>query len=149
MHMRLLLGPAVVVVVVGMLLTAPQTAAAQKPEENYVADSWYNFEINPADTVMMRDRRQMAQSAAALVAAENIFYTRNGRYTAKMQDLANWEPAQNISLFVTAGGTWLSIRAVSSESPSSSRELNVLAWRGDGPRVESGHFSRLLSTGRR
>src|SRR3954471_18538427 len=116
-----LIGPALL----AMVLAASTSAQAQKPEENYVADSYYTFAASPTDTALMQTRREMAASAANLLAAENVYFVKNGRYTARMQELADWKPSSDIALLVTAGATWLSIRALSSVSTSWD-ELHVL-----------------------
>ena len=87
----------------------------------------------------------MAIASGALLAAENRFFVKNGRYTTKMDELSDWTPSPTVSLFVTTGGTWLHVRAYT----PSKRGMTVLAWRGDGPKVESGHFFKVLSTGQR
>ena len=134
--------------VMAMVLAVSGSATAQKPEENVIADSYFNFDATPSDTSAVQTRRHMATSAGRLLEVENIYFVKNGRYTARMQDLADYEPSPDIKLLVTAGATWLSIRAVSAVSPSF-QEFHVLAWRGDGPKVESGHFSQIRTTGHR
>lgn len=142
MRQRFFLAPALTLVV----LAAPGRAIAQAPkqDQNYIADSWFT-DASPNDSAAVQERRIVSFSAAALVAAENLYYAKNGRYTAQMQDLPDWAPSQEVSLRVTAGSTWLMVRAWS----LSKKEFNILAWRGDGPTVESGHFSKPLSTGMR
>ena len=142
MRQRFFLAPALIIA----LLAAPGRANAQasKRDENYMVDTWYT-EATPKDSAAVQERRLVSHSAGALVAAENLYYLKNGRYTARMQDLTDWSPSQDVSMLVTAGSTWLMVRAYS----LSNKEFNLLAWRGDGPPVESGHFSKNLSTGMR
>jgi hypothetical protein len=142
MRRKFLLAPALTLA----FLAAAGRATAQAPtqDQNYMADSWFT-QAGSNDSATVEERRLVSHSAAALVAAENLYYLKNGRYTARMQDLADWAPSKDVSMFVTAGSTWLMVRAYS----LSKKEFNVLAWRGDGPRVESGHFSKPLSTGMR
>jgi hypothetical protein len=137
-----------VMALVTMLAIIPGKATAQKPTDNVIADSYFNFEASPSDTAAVQTRRHMATSAGRLLEAENLYFLQNGRYTARMQDLKDFAPSPDINLLVTAGTSWLSIRAVSAVSPSL-KEMHTLAWRTDGPKVESGHFSKVVSTGQR
>lgn len=121
--------------VVAIAILAAAASHTGKVEPSLQLHSITRMANDSASTALAR---VLDADTQALVDAEEAFFATERRYTANALELPGYQPKSPASIIVTASASWLKIH-----SELRGIEVHdVMVWRPDGPKVESGYFSR-------